>query len=79
MNNKVETTLSCALVVAKNSYVDYQTTQTGSRTTVTSKMELLVTIFDLHLRRCKRPRSDSHYRHFCSAELDVNESEANFN
>ena len=27
-------------------YVNYQTTQTGSRATVTSKMELFVTIFD---------------------------------
>ena len=42
LNNKSETTLIWTVVVA----VDYQTTQTGSRTTVTSKMELFVAIFD---------------------------------
>ena len=40
-----ETILSCALVVTWY-YVDDQTTQIGSRTTVTSKMELFVIIFD---------------------------------
>ena len=39
MNNTFETTLSCY-------NVDYQMTQTGSRTTVTSKMELFATNFD---------------------------------
>ena len=45
LNNTFETTLSCTLVVAKNYYVDYQTTQTGPRTTVTCKIELFVTTF----------------------------------
>ena len=44
-NTTFETTLSCTLIVAWNN-VDYQTLQTRSRTTVTSKMELFVTIFD---------------------------------
>ena len=33
---------------------------------------------DLHLRCCKRPWSDSHYRHFCFAQLDLHQFEANF-
>ena len=39
MNNTFEITLSCY-------NVDYQMTQIGSRTTVTSKMELFATNFD---------------------------------
>ena len=46
LNNTFETTLSCTLVVTWNYYVEYQTTQTGFRTTVTSKTELFVTVFD---------------------------------
>ena len=46
LNNTFETTLSCTLVVARNYYVDYQSTQAGSRPIVTSKMELFVTNFD---------------------------------
>ena len=46
LNNTFETTLSCTLVVARNYYVYYQSTQAGSRPIVTSKMELFVTIFD---------------------------------
>ena len=46
LNNKFETTLRCTLVVVWNYYYDYQMTQTGSRTTVKSKMELSVSIFD---------------------------------
>ena len=46
LNNTFETTLSCTLVVARNYYVDYQSTQAGSRPIVTSKMELFVTTFD---------------------------------
>ena len=37
--------LSCNQL-SHETYIDYQTTQTGSRTTVTSKMELFVNIFD---------------------------------
>ena len=81
LNNTFETTLSCALVVEWNYYVDYQTTQTWSRTTATYKMELFRTIFwqfpffnkfnkDLQLRCCKHLLSDSHYRHFHFAGLD---------
>ena len=53
----------------------------------TSKMELFLIwqlpcfkIFykDLHLRCWKRPWSVSHYRHFCFAQLDLNQFEANF-
>ena len=39
----------CSLWAAVNcrmKHIDYQTTQTGSRTTVTSKIELFVNIFD---------------------------------
>ena len=32
--------------MSHETYIDYQTTQTGSRTTSTSKMELFVNIFD---------------------------------
>ena len=39
MNNTFETTWSCTLVVIWNYYVDHQTIQTGSKTTVTSKMD----------------------------------------
>ena len=46
LNITFETTLSWTLVAAWRFYVDYQTTQTGSRSNVTSKMELFVTIFD---------------------------------
>ena len=37
--------LSCNQL-SHETYIDYQRTQTGSRTTVTSKMELFVNIFD---------------------------------
>ena len=33
--------------LSHETYIDYQTTQTGSRTTVTSKMGLFVNIFDI--------------------------------
>ena len=46
LNNTFETILSCTLVIAWNYYVDYQTAQTGLRTSVTSKMMLFMTIFD---------------------------------
>ena len=72
-----------------NYYVDYQTTQTVSRTNVTSKMEQFVTIFDSSrsltivtqisiLGVIRRARSDFHYRHFCFAEMDLNQFEVNF-
>ena len=86
LNNTFETTLSCALVIVWNYYVNYQMTHAGSRTTVTSKLELFVTISDrflnnchkdLHLRCCRRPRSNTDYRHFLFAELDFNQFEAN--
>ena len=44
LNSTFATTLSCTLLGAWNYYVNYQMTQTGSRTTVTSKLELFVTI-----------------------------------
>ena len=98
LNNTFETTLSCALVITWNIifcdftssyYGDYQTTQTGSRTTAISKMELYVTIFDSfhsltivintpHLRFYRRPRSDYHYKYFCFAGRDLDQFKANF-
>lgn len=45
LNDTFEITLSCTLAVGWNYYVKYQTTQTGSRTTVTAKMELILVIF----------------------------------
>ena len=46
LNNTFETTLSYALVVEWNYYVNYQTTQTWSRSNAVYKMELFRTIFD---------------------------------
>ena len=74
--------MSCTLAVARNYYLDLSNDSNRIRTTVTSKMEQFLTLFDsfhsltfvardLHLRNCRRLRSDSHYRHFHFAELDL--------
>ena len=61
----------------------YQTTQAGSRATVTSKMEIFViraflTIAtEISILDVKGvPESDFHYRHFRFTELDLNHFEA---
>ena len=48
LNIKFATTLNYTVVASWNYHVDYQTTQRGSRTTATSKMELFVTIVSFH-------------------------------
>ena len=83
LNNIVEATLSCTLLVAWNYCVYYQTTQTGFNIYLDLFLIWQLPFFknfykDLHLRCCKRPSSDSHYRHFCFAQLDLHQFEANF-
>ena len=66
--------------LSHETYIDYQTTQTGSRITVTSEMELFVNIFDTFhflIIVIKSPILDGD-RHFCLAQLDLNQFEANF-
>ena len=48
-------------------------TKIGSWTPVTSKIELSVTIFNGFLPSCKGPRSDSRYRYFRFAQLDLSQ------
>ena len=71
--------LSCNQL-SHETYIDYQTTQTGSRITVTSKMELFVIIFDTFhfLMTVTKSSILDGDRHFCLALLDINQFEANF-
>ena len=71
--------LSCNQLLYET-YIDYQTTQTGSRTTVTSKMELFVNIFDtfhflIIVTKSSILDGDCHFR---LAKLDLNQFEGNF-
>lgn len=80
-NDTFETTLRYTLVVEWNYSVDHETAQKRSRATVTSWRfwwHLLTALpfrncpKELYLRYFMGPRSDSHYRYFCFAELDLN-------
>ena len=60
-------------MLQKNYPVDLQMTKIGSWTPVTSKMGLSVTTFNGFLPSCKGPRSDSRYRYFRFAQLDLSQ------